>query len=335
MTDPHDWERPGAEEVSAGVYRIPLPLPGNALRAVNIYAISGPDGIALIDAGWSLTEAFDALERGLAEIGAGLTDVNSVLCTHVHPDHYTLAVALSRRTGCHVALGEDERLTLEGIIAGDKGAANFRETLVRAGVPGEQLSIVRPNPDEPRYDYPSAWLRDGDRPKAGGRELRTVATPGHTRGHLCFHDEDAGVLFAGDHVLPHITPSIGFEKVTGHEPLAAYLDSLRRVRQRPDALLLPAHGPAAPSVHARADELLAHHEVRLRQCADAVTAGARTVYEVAVRVRWTRRNRALAELGPMDQLMAVHETRAHLALLEMRGQLTVTAAETADEYAIA
>ena len=93
MTDPHDWERPGVEEVSAGVYRIPLPLPGNVLRAVNIYAITGPDGIALIDAGWSLTEAFAALESGLAELGSGLADVTSVLCTHYHPDHYTLGVA--------------------------------------------------------------------------------------------------------------------------------------------------------------------------------------------------------------------------------------------------
>jgi glyoxylase-like metal-dependent hydrolase (beta-lactamase superfamily II) len=335
MTDPHDWERPGVEEVSGGVYRIPLPLPGNALRAVNIYAISGSDGITLIDAGWSLAEAFDALERGLAELDAGLADVTSVLCTHYHPDHYTLAAELRRRTGCHVALGEDERHTLQSIIEGDQGAASFRDTLIRSGVPAGRLAELRPPGTAPLYDYPAGWLRDGDRPKAGGRELRAVATPGHTRGHLCFADEDAGLLFAGDHVLPHITPSIGFTVIGGHEPLADYLDSLRRVRQRPDGLLLPAHGPVTPSVHARADELLAHHDARLRQCADAVAAGARTVYEVALRVPWTRRGRALGELTPIDQFMAVHETRAHLALLAMRGQVSVTAGDVVDEYAAA
>jgi glyoxylase-like metal-dependent hydrolase (beta-lactamase superfamily II) len=332
MTDPHDWERPGVEEVSDGVYRIPLPLPGNALRAVNIYAIPDPGGVCLIDAGWSLAEAFDQLERGLAQLGAGLPDVTSVLTTHVHPDHYTLGVELRRRTGCRLRLGEDERPALESIIEGDHGRAAFYDGLVRSGFPVERLAGLEPPGDAGLWDYPSGWLRDSDRPKAGSRELRAVATPGHTRGHLCFADEEAGLLFAGDHVLPHITPSIGFEFSTGHEPLADYLDSLRRVRERPDALLLPAHGPVAPSVHTRADELLAHHDVRLRQCADAVAAGARTVYQVALRVPWTRRGRALADMGLLDQVMAVHETRAHLAVLRLRGLVSVTQAGPADEY---
>ena len=45
----------------------------------------------------------------------------------------------------------------------------------------------------------------------GARVLEAVATPGHTKGHLVFHDLDAGLLFSGDHVLPTISPSIGFE----------------------------------------------------------------------------------------------------------------------------
>ncbi len=81
------------------------------------------------------------------------------------------------------------------------------------------------------YDYPAGWLRDGDLPKAGGRELRAVATPGHTRGHLCFADEDAG-LFAGDHVLPDITLALGFAVIDGQRPAA-------------DDPALAAPGPAA------------------------------------------------------------------------------------------
>ena len=58
-----------------------------------------------------------------------------------------------------------------------------------------------------------------------------------------FADETADLLFAGDHVLPRITPSIGFEPAPPTSPLADFLTSLELIRSRPDAALLPAHGP--------------------------------------------------------------------------------------------
>src|SRR5580700_6317227 len=39
------WITPGAYEVAPGVHRIPLPLPSDALRAVNVYAIEDEDGL--------------------------------------------------------------------------------------------------------------------------------------------------------------------------------------------------------------------------------------------------------------------------------------------------
>lgn len=333
MSDRYAWERPAVDEVKAGVYRIPLPLPEDVLRAVNIYAICSADGITLIDGGWFVPEAVHQLERGLAELGRSVDDINGVLTTHFHPDHYTLALELRRRTGAAVALGSGDRQSVDSVLHEQYGLTSFAAALRRAGVPpGFVQRHLRPSGDSALYGYPDSWLADGDRPKAGDRELIAISTPGHTRGHFCFADDQAGLLFAGDHVLPHITPSIGYESVSEHQPLADYLNSLRRVRERPDAMLLPAHGPVSPSVHARVDDLLRHHDVRLARCADALAAGARTVYEVAQRLPWTRRERALSELSPMDQLMAVHETRAHLEVLELRGQVCRTTGDEIDEY---
>ena len=42
-TAPEDWTTPGIFEVAAGVYRLPLPLPNDGLRAVNVYVIVGAD----------------------------------------------------------------------------------------------------------------------------------------------------------------------------------------------------------------------------------------------------------------------------------------------------
>jgi glyoxylase-like metal-dependent hydrolase (beta-lactamase superfamily II) len=60
------------------------------------------------------------------------------------------------------------------------------------------------------------------------------------------------MLFS-DHVLPHITPSIGVETVPTEAPLASFLESLALVRTLPDLMLLPAHGPVTRSSHARVE----------------------------------------------------------------------------------
>jgi glyoxylase-like metal-dependent hydrolase (beta-lactamase superfamily II) len=156
------------------------------------------------------------------------------------------------------------------------------------------------------------------------RVLEVIPTPGHTQGHVCFRDAAAGLLFAGDHVLPHITPSIGFEPAIARLPLGDYLQSLRLVREMPDAALLPAHGPPGDSVHARIDELLAHHAARLDAVADAVRSGAVTAAETARLLTWTRRDRALDELDPFNQMLAVLETAAHLDLLVTQSRLRST-----------
>ncbi|MCA1189470.1 MBL fold metallo-hydrolase, partial [Saccharopolyspora sp. 6T] len=114
----HEWIEPGAFEVAPGVHRIPLPMPGDGLRAVNVYALEDGDGLALVDAGWALPEAREALERGLGLLERGIGDVRRFLVTHLHRDHYTLAVRLRAETGATIALGAGERPSLEALLDG-------------------------------------------------------------------------------------------------------------------------------------------------------------------------------------------------------------------------
>jgi glyoxylase-like metal-dependent hydrolase (beta-lactamase superfamily II) len=178
------------------------------------------------------------------------------------------------------------------------------------------------DPYKTGWEMPDDWLHDGEVIAQGDRRLDVVATPGHTRGHVVFHDTGGGLLFAGDHVLPAITPSIGFEPVLSDNPLGAFLGSLTLMRERPDARLLPAHGPVTASAHARVDELVAHHGTRLDETEVAILGGAQTAYQAAARLRWTRRGRALADLDPFNQMLAITETAAHLQLLAAQGRVT-------------
>ena len=113
------WTEEGTELVAPGVHRIPLPLPTDGLRAVNVYAIEAADGLVLIDSGWALANSRDQLVRSLARIGAGLPDVRRFLVTHLHRDHYTQAIALRRELGSRVAIGIGERPSLELLASGE------------------------------------------------------------------------------------------------------------------------------------------------------------------------------------------------------------------------
>lgn len=99
--------------VAEGVHRIPLPLPNDGLRAVNVYVLETADGLVAVDGGWALPGAGALLGQALATLGAGLGDLRRFLVTHVHRDHYTQAVALRRETGARVGLGVGERPSLE------------------------------------------------------------------------------------------------------------------------------------------------------------------------------------------------------------------------------
>jgi glyoxylase-like metal-dependent hydrolase (beta-lactamase superfamily II) len=336
--DTRDWTEPGIYSVAPGVYRIPLPLPHDALRAVNIYAITDGSKLVLIDSGWALDAAREGLATALKGIGAGLGDVSQFLVTHVHRDHYTQAVVLRREFGGKIALGQLEEPSLKIAADPEVQQMNAQVDLLRQGGAEEVVTalvtmfggVTRTDVD--LWENPDEWLTPGRRTVLPGRDLDVVHTPGHTAGHVVFVDGDAELLFSGDHVLPHITPSIGFQPAPAELPLNDYLDSLRLVRALPDMRMLPAHGPVSASVHTRVDELLEHHRQRLETMGTKVLEGKSTAYETALSLGWTRRLRKLPEMDAFNQMLAVLETGAHLDLLVSQGKLAATEVDGVRHY---
>jgi glyoxylase-like metal-dependent hydrolase (beta-lactamase superfamily II) len=314
---------PGVHWLTDGVHVLSLPLPDKGLKAVNVYVVESGDELVVVDAGWPSEECWDSLVAGLAVLGATPADVGVAVVTHAHRDHYPQAVKLRRRFGAEVALSLGEQASIHAIRAGDRP---FGPQLAQLRLAGDEAMVEQVSArfsevevDLDEWEEPDHWLSIGALERVPG--LTAIATPGHTVGHLCFVDDGRGLMFAGDHVLPHITPSIGFQPVTFDLALAAYLSSLALVRALPDRRLLPGHGPVTGSVHARVDALLEHHRIRLAACAHQVRKGAATGLEVAQRLRWTRHERSLEELDDFNHLLAVCETVAHLDVLVARGDL--------------
>ncbi len=340
--DRYAWTEPKVEDLGGGIHRIPLPLPLDGLRAVNVYAITDPGGVDLIDAGMALVTARERLTEGLRQLGYGLGDVRNFFVTHIHIDHYSLAVELRREFRTLISLGEDERANMiatREMINGTGAHQVFgAESLRRLGaseLTARLPELARQGPMFRDWEDPDRWVPDGADLDLRTRTLRAVHTPGHTRGHVIYHDAASGIMFAGDHVLPHITPSIGFEPAGNRMALRDYLSSLARTLALPDARLLPAHGPVAGGTHERVNELLAHHDTRLAETVSAVRAGHATPFEVAKAIKWTRRQRRFEDLDLFAQVQAVNETAAHLEVLLVRGELTRTTSPVgADLYQV-
>ena len=94
---------PPVAQVRPGLWSIPVPLP-IPLRYVLVYAFETERGPYLVDAGWNTDDAFDALCGGLATAGFAMSDVQGVMVTHIHPDHYGLAGRVRESSDAWIAL---------------------------------------------------------------------------------------------------------------------------------------------------------------------------------------------------------------------------------------
>jgi glyoxylase-like metal-dependent hydrolase (beta-lactamase superfamily II) len=96
--------------------------------------------------------------------------------------------------------------------------------------------------------------------------LRAIDTPGHASNHICYFYDDESLLFTGDHVLEGITPVI----IPPDGDMAAYLESLRRLKSYAPEAIAPGHGHVIQSPIKAIDQLIAHREKREAKVAAAL-----------------------------------------------------------------
>ena len=295
-----------AVEVRAGLRRATLPLPFPPGH-VHVYLLRGGDGWTAVDTGLGLPEA-GAQWRGIsASLGEPLV---RLVITHFHPDHVGAGADVVALTGATAHQGELDYAQCESVWGSVDWPQRVAAWLERHGTPAltardvfRQGKLARPfirPADDPEL------LHEGDTVDA----WRVLDLPGHADGHIGL--ERDGVLIAGDHVLPDISPAVGRYADGSPDPLGAYLRSLERTVELAPELALPGHGEPLEDPAGRARELIAHHSERLEATAAALSGGPRTAYEVSLAL-------FPADLDPSGRRFAVAETLAHLERLEREG----------------
>ena len=316
---------PPVEQVRPGLWSIPVPIPNNPLRYVLVYALDTDRGPYLVDAGWNTDESYTALSDGLERLGSSVGDIQGVLVTHIHPDHFGLAGRIREQSGAWVGMHPADIELIHGrYVEPGPLLAAVDATLRMAGAPDDEVAALQQAsmPVLPLVvpTVPDLVMEDGFKPDIPGWNLQAVWTPGHTPGHLCFFDSGNRLLLSGDHILPRITPNVSLLDEEGVDPLGDFLRSLAKLRDYGVDEVLPAHEHRFVGLADRVDELTAHHEQRFSEVETAIRGGASTAWDVASQMHWSR---PWQRISGFMRRMALFEALAHLRALEELGFLRV------------
>ena len=298
--------------------RVAVPTPFQVGR-VNAYLAEG----TLVDPGPASEEAWAALHAGLDEAGTRPEDLERVLVTHPHPDHFGLASRL-REAGARV-VASPTAATVMADFAGHlhREQEFFTEFFQRCGLSAETAETVT-NLPEAFLSYAPDVATDreldaGDTLSVDGTTVTADAVDGHAPGELIFayHDEGRRSAVVGDNVLGDITPNplLRMPPDGGERPriLLAYNRSLERLREEGYDYFLPGHGDPIEDPTERIDEILAAHEERterVRSLVDGPTTPADVMHGL------------FDDLPATEQFSGMSEAVGHLDVLEERGEVT-------------
>ncbi|HVM39642.1 MAG TPA: MBL fold metallo-hydrolase [Acidimicrobiia bacterium] len=285
---------------------------------VNCYVLPG-DPVTVVDPGLLYADSVQRLTELLARAGLGLGDVERVVVTHAHPDHFGMAAWVAEQADARILTGAPE---IEKLVEGWMHDAMYA-AVERLGVPSEAFANV-PNVYAAVFEMvhpfgasPIDAVEDGEVLVLGGREWKAHVTPGHSKGHLSLFDPLDGVLLSGDHLLPQITPNPVMEPdpqcaLGRRQSLVEYLATLDRFVALDPGVALPGHGPAFTGTPALAAAVRAHHVERAQEILAVVgNLGRPSAYEIAIVL--------FPDLRDFGMLLGVSEAVGHLDLLVEEG----------------
>jgi glyoxylase-like metal-dependent hydrolase (beta-lactamase superfamily II) len=272
-----------SEQLEPGIARLLAHNPSPFTYFGTQTYLVGEEELVVIDPGPDLPEHIDAI---LAAIDG--RNLAAIACTHTHRDHSPASRALKEATGAPI-IG-CAPLALESI--GPRADASFDKQYA-----------------------PDQILADGEAIEFdGGKRLIAVATPGHTSNHLCFAFGDA--LFTGDHVMGWSTTVV----VPPDGDMAAYMQSLDKLRQRGDRIYYPAHGPAVTKPAQLVRGMIGHRMQRERQILRLLGDKPRDIPDIVANAYPGLDQRLVPAAGG--------SVLAHLVDLERRGLVDAGEGET-------
>ena len=221
-------------EVGQGVRRF-------GTRFINGYLIEDGGRLTLLDTG--LPGYWRHLLRELDEMGRRVEDIDAILVTHAHPDHWGAAERARSASGAKVYAHPLDIPALTGKVEGKPPpffSQGFRPFLYRYLIHALSQGVTKLAPVAAVNEF-----ADGEVVQVPGNP-RVVHTPGHTAGHCALQLKDRDILFSGDAIctIDLLTgqprPAIPADFVNQDSVMA--FESLARLEHLEAATMLTGHG---------------------------------------------------------------------------------------------
>jgi glyoxylase-like metal-dependent hydrolase (beta-lactamase superfamily II) len=306
-----------SREILPGIFQVTLPLPGEKPGPVNAYLFTGQK-ITLLDTGTA--HSVENLDTALSEIGLDFRDIDQILLTHGHVDHYGAASKIVQQSSGKIKVGAHEadvKRIETGFDISQETSDHFNQLM---GVPKTHLKgvktihrFIRLLAEDCRVDF---TIKEGDNIRVGNYTAQIVSTPGHSRGSVCLFLEKEGVLFSGDHILGHITPNAFVMLDDAHElPVRLsqkeFYASIAKIEQISPLIVYPAHGKTISDLAAVTEGYRISFRERDKLILSLLAGRRLTVYQIARKLFPEIGGRRLS----LDISLAISEVFTHLQIL--------------------
>jgi glyoxylase-like metal-dependent hydrolase (beta-lactamase superfamily II) len=291
---------------------------------INVFLLTG-EPLTLVDTGFHTDLAWESLNSQLAEHGFRLKDLEQVVLTHSHPDHFGLAARIADNADVEILSHKDAASLFLYKSEDHKQGSDFLfETLRKSGAPeGPLAKRLKPRSSKPGKPLSepievTKLVRNGSVVSNGAESWEVMELPGHSPGMIGLYCKEKKELIASDHLLPEINSRPGLYRFPGSLErdshfMGAYLETLKMINQMDLNVAWPSHGEAISDVRTVSANWIEKHNLRTQFIAEPLGSSDKTAYQI-----WKSH---FPHIMPFDPVKGLVEIITYLDLFVSKGKI--------------